>query len=286
MSVNKAKVPGGARRGGNLEESLPLLATLEGDIGFDSNKRNWGKDLLLSIPDILRHPFALLLMSSALIPLLIFVFNTYKTRVDARQKKALEIVEKNANFDSQLNLLSVDFAFFYKNNVRLFAEIDSLRTSDPGDKAANLQLENKKKELRNKAKDFRSQVFDHYSQLVKSFPDSEKNIWVDGLFVQGMILNLFSADDLKALKLSRNGNQRLAQLQSDIEAYKTNYISSLALINGYQDKFFEDMPDTKRFDLVNKELNQRYNDLNNARQEVVSNLVEDFTPGFSLRFWE
>lgn len=291
MPSNKKLSEGPGTGPEKREVDLSSVAALfEGGFGAVANKSSRWKHRFATLAEILRHPFALLLVSSALIPVLIFLFNSYKTLVDTRQKKALEIVEKNDDFERQLNLLNLDFAYFYKSNIQLFSEIDGLKTANTDDRAAMAELEKKKAELRTSANAFNPKIFEHFSQLVKSFPDSDQNIWVDNLYLHGVLLGLYSAEELKAFKTAGASSpavgRQLTNINRDIAAYKQNYVETMKLIGRFQNKLFDDVPGNQRFDKVNQELNEKYNALSNARQEIISNLVEDFTPKISARFWK
>jgi hypothetical protein len=256
------------------------LSFIEADLQITAQKKNRWKELLSVIPDVLRHPFSIFFCSAILIPFFIFQFNTYRTLIDARQKKAIEVMEKNADFESRFNLLNVELANFYQKNVDLCAEMDSYRISNDKENLAKNRLE-----LRSLGNGAKTEFQNHYADFIKVYPDIEQVHWLDSLLIYGVFLQLYPSSALKDLDDPNKINSRLAKLHQDIDEYKKNYSNSLVVIRQFQDKFFDDVPADRKFDDVNKGLNERYNQLTNDRKRIIGSLIEDLTPEFSLRLW-
>jgi hypothetical protein len=215
------------------------------------------------IAEWLRHPLALLLVSSILIPSIVYFLQSRNASVAARQAKALSIINKNAEFDGQLYSIFTDLSFFNVHNESL---LQKLKSTD--DLAA---IKKRNDELRDRRIEFDKEFAARYTEFSKSY--SDQHLWVDDLVVEGVVLGLFSADDV------RNGssNPQLVKLKQDIEAYRKNVGNSRGVLGLFHDVLFRD----NEYDpnkITGDWITGRYNRFHNERKLVVDELVRDFMP--------
>ncbi|MDX6693313.1 MAG: hypothetical protein QOF02_916 [Blastocatellia bacterium] len=237
--------------------------------------------MLDALTNAVRHPLALLLISSAVIPAVVYMLNARRTLAEDRQKKAVEIVKQNADFEGQLYSLYADLSLFHQNNKQtLAASLPSDKTGDELEKLRRAEIGRRQVEL---AKTFGAR----YAEFSKNY--SDQHLWVDSLYVQGIILKLFTAEDVRKLRelqpeqpvsgLSAN----LLKLRDDIESYKQNFIDSAGLIGTYSALLLKKDYDPLTQSISDsisgaKGITGQYNNLRRERSIIIDNLVHDFTP--------
>lgn len=226
----------------------------------DSSK---SKDTWLKrIAEWSRHPLALLLVSSVVIPLIIYRLQARNALLEARQRKALAIVASDAEFEGQLYSLFMDLSFFNSNNGTLL-EIPKRETED--------EKKKREDELAKRRADFEKEFANRYTDFSKLF--SDQHLWVDDLPVEGVVLQLFTADDVR----KQNTNQASVKLMKDVEAYRKN-VADCRLVLG---RFHDLLRDNGKYDpnkVTGDWITGTYNRLHIERKLIVDELVEDFMP--------
>jgi hypothetical protein len=211
----------------------------------------------------LRHPLALVLVSSLLIPFVIYLLQAHNASVDGRQKKALAIVTKNAEFEGQLDSIYADLSFF---NVRKQTLLQPPKPTESSD--AMKQNQDKLRDEQDKSE---KEFANRYTEFSKSY--SNQNLWVDDLVIEGVILGLFSANDIR----NQNSKPNLVKLRNDIEMYRKNVVDSKSVLARYHKVLFEDeaYDPTK---ISGNWITGTYNRLHDERKLIVDELVRDFLP--------
>jgi hypothetical protein len=210
-----------------------------------------------------RHPLALLLVSSILIPSIVYWLQARNTLREARQKKALEIVSRNADFEGQLYSLYTDLSFFNANNQSLLQPPKS--PEDPGAKKT------REDQLRKNREEFKKEFANRYIEFTKLF--SDQHLWVDDLAVEGVVLRLFTAEDVR----NKSSNPDLTKLLRDIETYRRNVADSRIVLGRFQDLLISE----GRYDpnkISGEWVTGTYNKLRDQRRLIVDELVGDFMP--------
>ena len=155
-------------------------------------------------------------------------------------KKKVEIVNKNIETMSQLNVLVTRLGTFHKDNIRLKPS------------AARLP------ELQDKLRD----------DMNKLYADFEKVgwWWYGSLNDEAVILEIVAPDGLD-------------KLRNDVKAYRENIIQTVAAFNDFWHKCLSKEYDFEENGIVTQiqtKMNERLNQLANERVILVSNLVNDF----------
>lgn len=213
--------------------------------------------------DWARHPLALLLVSSALIPWIVYSLQARNALREARQKKALSIVTSNAVFEGQLYSLYTDLGFFNSNNKSLLQSPKS-----PEEPKSKRRRED---ELGKRREEFRKEFASRYTDFSKVF--SDQHLWVDDLVVEGVVLQLFTADDVR----TKSTNAALAKITKDVEAYRQNVADSRIVLG----RFLELLLDDSKYDpnkITGEWVTGTYNKLHDRRKLIVDELVADFMP--------
>lgn len=193
---------------------------------------------------VLRHPLFLMLVGSVIGSFLIpwISQKTDRNRVlrEARLKKKVEIVNKNIETISQLNVMVTRLGTFHKDNIRL--------------KPSPARLP----ELQDKLRD----------DMNKLYADFEKVgwWWYGSLNDEAVILEIVDSGGLE-------------KLRNDVTAYRQNIIQTVAAFNDFWHKCLSkeyDFEENGNVTQIQKAMNERLNQLANERVILVSNLVQDF----------
>lgn len=216
--------------------------------------------------DLFRHPLTLLIVTSILIPSIIYVLQSRKSLTEVRQKKALEIVGRNAEFEGQLSSLYADLGFFNNSNQEILQS-----NHEAFEQAAKAKRTYKARgELDARRMKFDELYAKRYAEFAKSY--SDQHLWVDDLPVEGIILELFSADDV----LDKKPTPRLDKLRAHIEAYRKNVANSQEVLGLFHDALFQDgYYNTKE---IGGRFTTAYQKLHEERKALVDELVKDFLP--------
>ncbi|HBB94964.1 MAG TPA: hypothetical protein DC054_06205 [Blastocatellia bacterium] len=231
---------------------------------------------------ILRQPITLLIVSSVLIPFIVFSFNSCKARRDARQTKALDVIEKNSAFDGTLYSLYADLTTFYVNTKAIQGETP----------------EERQNAIKSAQEKFLGEFSTRNVEFAKTY--SDQHLWVDDLLLQGEILELYSADDLQRLRSYLrtqkvgaeksltpqmcNCGEALAKLSRDVYAYRLNVSRSVGIIGkylklvsapGYEPNPAEEEV-KKKLDAELTAITSSYNDQHAERKQIIDELVKDF----------
>lgn len=245
--------------------------------GAEAKQARWWE----SIPAMLRHPLVLLLVSSALLPLIINQLNNARALTEARQKKAAEFSDKNAAFEGQLYALYAELGLFHQSNkASARAATAALPSDRKGDEPAKLQ----RSELARRQSEFDKAFTTHYQEFLKF--NSEESLWVDDLYAQGLALKLFSAADVGKLRTLKGAEPppglpaNLLKLREYIELYKQNFIDSVGLLGDFKRELLKDTYAPQEQEVSNRiqDLTAAYNDLREERSLIVAMLASDFTP--------
>lgn len=225
-----------------------------------------------SLTDWLRHPLALLLVSSILIPSIVYWLQSRNASVNAKQAKALNIITKNAEFEGQLYAIFTDLSFFNVRNAKLLVQTPKT-ADDRGPKTARDQAAIKKRvnDLRDRRNEFEKEFSARYTEFSKSY--SDQHLWVDDLVVEGVVLGLFSAEDVR----NRTSNEHLVKLKRDIEAYRKNVANSKGVLSRFYDVLFVNgQYDPNK--ITGDWITGTYNKYHLDRKLIVDELVRDFMP--------
>ena len=196
------------------------------------------------ILDFLKHPLLLLIVGSIvgsiLIPRISEQASHTKALQDARLRKAVEIIDNNTRTISQLNALRTRLGMFHSDNVRL--------------KPASAKL----KEWQDK---LGADMNDRYLEFEKT-----GWWWYRDLNDEAVVLEI----------VPPTGSDKL---RKDVNAYHTNILDTVKALNemwhacvdatyDYQDPHITE---------IQQKMNKEWDDLTNARSQVVNDLVADFT---------
>ena len=159
---------------------------------------------------------------------------------EARLKKKVEIVNKNIETMSQLNVLVTRLGTFHKDNIRL--------------KPSPARLD----ELQDKLRD----------DMNKLYSDFEKVgwWWYGSLNDEAVILEIVAAGGLE-------------KLRKDVDAYRENIRQTVAAVNPFWHKCLSkeyDFEENGNVTQIQKDMDKRLNELASERVILVSNLVQDF----------
>jgi len=205
------------------------------------------KSLDNSLLEILKHPLLLLIVGSIigsiLIPRISEQASRTKVLQDARLRKAVEIVDNNTVTISQLNALRTRLAMFHGDNVRL--------------KPPPARL----KELQDK---LAQDMNDRYLEFEKT-----GWWWYRALNEQAVILEI----------VPPAGSDKL---RSHVNAYHDNIGQTVNVLQEMWHACVDagyDYQDA-RFTQIQEKMNKEWNDVDQARNQVVNDLVADFTQPF------
>lgn len=232
----------------------------------DSDKH---KSFTTRLVEIFKHPFALLIISSMLIPLTIYIFNSYKSVRDSRQKKALEIISQSAEFEGRISSIYKDLTLFQEDNRELFKAL----ITSPND-AGNLN------QIKNRRERFQIFFNPRYSEFEKTGND---NLWVEDLYAEGVALQLFTSEDVQTLNSSEGNTDmskidpELKTLHENIDSYKKSFENTIQKIGDYKSNLINEPADTKKI-FVTGSINDALNKQRKERKNIVQNLVKTFTP--------
>jgi hypothetical protein len=258
----------------------PMLLTDAGVLSPppENNQIGFGKQL----SEISRQPITLLIVSSILIPFIVFSFNSCKARREARQRKALDVIEKNSAFDGLLYSLYADLSTFYIKSKTIQGKTPEERQQAIGDARER----------------FLGEFSTRNVEFAKTY--SDQHLWVDDLLLQGEILGLYSADDLQRLRTylrtqdvgaeksltpeACKCGEALAKLSRDVYAYRLNVSRSVGIIGTYLTLVsapgYEPNPTKdelkKKLDEELKDITNSYNDRHAERKQIIDELVKDF----------
>lgn len=211
----------------------------------------------------LRHPLVLLLLSSAIIPAVLYLFNKQRDLNESRQREALDIVAKNSVFEGQLYALFSELGLFHQSNIKrapAAEELTKLKTA--------LDVSWSKNYL-----DFR-----------KSYPDG--HVWVDDLYGQGVILKIFTADEVRTLLSTPEKDKDklpasdLKKLSRSIKRYKETINESLSELRKFWEQCisvdyeFAEIGNTSR---LQTRMTNRLNELRDERARLITDMSEVFS---------
>lgn len=194
--------------------------------------------------EFLKHPLLLLIVGSVigsiLIPRISEKASRTKALQDARLSKAVEIVDNNTKTFSQLNALRTRLGMFHTDNVRL--------------KPSPAKL----KELQDKLSE----------DMNNRYLEFERTgwWWYRDLNDEAVILEI----------VPPTGSDKL---RDDVNAYHANVVQTVTVLNEMWHPCVEGGYDYKdgRVTQIMEKVNKEWEDLGNARNQLVNNLVADFT---------
>jgi hypothetical protein len=192
---------------------------------------------------VLGHPLFLLIVGSVigslLIPWIGNQINRKKVLQEARLRKAVEIVESNTKTVSQLNGMVTKLSSFHDNNIKL--------KPTPA-KLGELQMK-------------------LVEDMDSRWSDFDKTAWwwPEDLNTEAMILGTIPASGAGTLR-------------KDIDAYKKNILDTSNAMKELWSPCISADYDYKddRINKVRDEMRKKLVDLFNARNQLVTNLVNDF----------
>jgi uncharacterized membrane-anchored protein YhcB (DUF1043 family) len=194
--------------------------------------------------DVLKHPLLLLIVGSIigsiLIPRISEKASHAKALQDARLRKAVDIIDNNTRTISQLNALRTRLGMFHTDNVRLSpspAKLDGMR-----DKLG-------------------AEMNDRYLEFEKT-----GWWWYRDLNDEAVVLEI----------VPRTGSEKL---RSDVNAYHSNILATVNLLNQMWHACVDARYDYKdpHITQIQENMNKEWDNLTNTRNQVVNNLVADFT---------
>jgi Mg2+ and Co2+ transporter CorA len=194
--------------------------------------------------DFLKHPLLLLIagsiIGSILIPRISEKASHARALQDARLRKAVDIIDNNTRTISQLNALRTRLGMFHTDNVRLSpapAKLDALRDKLSAD------------------------MNDRYLEF-------EKNgwWWYRDLNDEAVVLEI----------VPPTGSDKL---RSDVNAYHKNILDTVKLLNEMWHACVDARYDYKdpHVTQIQENMNKEWDNLTNARNQAVNDLVADFT---------
>lgn len=197
--------------------------------------------------EFLRHPLLLLVVGTIIGSILIPYFSERATKKkvlqEARLRKAVDIVDTNTRTVSQLNSLSTRVAMFHENNVRLKPSPVELRT------------------LRDKL----------IEDMDARYLEFEKIgwWWYRDLNDEAIILNIVPSNGSDQLREHINSYGQ--NMLDTTNALKTLWHPCISSDYDYKGKKGEEISEIK------KNMDAKLQELFNARNAIVNQLVSDFT---------
>jgi hypothetical protein len=196
------------------------------------------------LSDSLRHPLVLLLVGSLLTALVIPYINARSNRAnlirEARLKKAIEIINRSSEFNSQLNSLGTALGVFHFDNVRAKTPLPECREAQ---KTLNMDMNARYLEF-----------------------EKRSWWWYGDLLQEAVVLELASPTDLQ-------------RLGTDVNEYGANVGQSVGTLSDLWHALVSPDydPNDKKISKLIDDTNQKLADLFESRRKLTERLVQHFT---------
>lgn len=243
------------------EESQNTAPVFEPPVGEDEKPK---KSLRQKISELIKHPLTLLLIGSVIVPLTIYLYNSYKSSFEDKQKRIAEIRNESANVEKEFFSLYTKLAVFQQKNSKIYPQA--------------VLSDEQRIDLRNRQIAFIDEFGKHWEAFSKTY--SSEHLWIDKLYID------FPPEAVRKAKLSNGGEkpdeipENLLKLSKNIEEYRRNFNAGVGVIGDFQSEMIKDsyIPndrDTKEKIGGFSSITSRYNELAEKRSEVVEKIVQD-----------